>query len=162
MSGAAKPPRTAIRRLAIRAALVAAFVGLTALVFVLGKGHTILVDNKDAEDGAVEAVDGVMVSVDRQEALELYRGDRDRVMVMGQSHTVTIENINDGTKIERRIRLPIGEETLLLSVPNLMAGREPALVPYVAPQAPPPEEGVGNTNAFTSPGGEENPPAFAP
>jgi len=157
MSGAAKPPRTAIRRLAIRAALVAAFVGLTALVFVLGKGHTILVDNKDAEDGSARAIDGVMVAVDRQEALELYGGDRDKAVVMGQVHTVSVEVIADGRKLQKKIRLPIGEEMLLLSIPKLAAGLEPAVVPFVAPQAVVPEEGVGNLNAFTSPGGEENP-----
>jgi hypothetical protein len=157
MSGTAIKSRTVLRRLAVRAALVAVFVGLTALAFLAGKGHTILVDNKDAEDGSVQAFDGVMVAVDRQEALELYAGDRDKAVVMGQVHTVSIEVIADGTKVVRKIRLPLGEEMLLLSVPMLAAGREPALVPFVAPQAAVPEEGVGNLNAFTSPGGEENP-----
>ena len=96
-------------------------------------------------------------AVDRQEALELYAGDRDKAMVIGQVHTVSIEVIADGTKIERKIRLPLGEEMLLLSIPKLAAGREPALVPFVPPQAAAPKEGVGNTNAFTSPGGTEEP-----
>jgi hypothetical protein len=157
MSGTATGSRVAARRIAIRAALVAVYVGLTLLVFIMGKGHTILVDNKDAEDGSVRAIDGVMVAVDRQEALELYAGDRDKAVVMGQVHTVSIEIIADGTKVARRIRLPLGEEMLLLSVPKLAAGREPALVPFVAPQAAAPEEGVGNTNAFTSPGGTGEP-----
>ncbi|OHD74028.1 MAG: hypothetical protein A2177_14600, partial [Spirochaetes bacterium RBG_13_68_11] len=134
--------RIAARRLAVRAALVAVFVGLTALAFLAGKGHTILVDNKDAEDGSVQAIDGVMVAVDRQEPLELYAGDRDKAVVMGQVHTVSIEVIADGTKVERKIRLPVGEEMLLLSVPKLAAGRESALVPFVAPQAAAVEEGA--------------------
>ncbi len=157
MSGTATGYHVAARRLAVRAALVVLYVGLAALAFVLGKGHTILVDNKDAGDGSAPAFDGVMVAVDRQEALEMYPGDRLAASVMGQSHTVTIEDINAGTKIERRIRLPIGEEMLLLSVPKLAAGLEPAIVPFVAQQAAAPEEGVGNTNAFTSPGGTEEP-----
>jgi hypothetical protein len=163
MSGTETGSRSSPRRLAVRSALIAAYVGLVALVFVVGKGHTILIDNKDAEDGSVGAIDGVMVAVDRQEALELYTGDRDRVVVTGQSHTVTIEDINAGTKIERRIRLPIGEEILLLSVPKLAAGLEPAVVPFVAPQeAPPVEDSGAESNQFTSPGGEEEPPAAAP
>jgi hypothetical protein len=157
MSGTATGIRIAARRLAVRVALIAVFIGLAALAFLTGKGHTILVDNKDAEDGSVQAIDGVMVAVDRQEALELYAGDRDKAAVMGQVHTVSIEVIADGTKVVRKIRLPIGEEMLLLSVPKLAAGREPALVPFVAPQAAAPAEGVGNTNAFTSPGGTEEP-----
>ena len=157
MSGAATGSRAAARRLAVRAALVAVFVGLAALAFLAGKGHTILVDNKDAEDGSVQALDGVMVAVDRQEALELYAGDRDKAVVMGQVHTVSIEVIADGTKVVRKVRLPIGEEMLLLSVPKLVAGREPALLKFVAPPAAPLEEGASEPNSFTSPGGEENP-----
>ena len=98
-----------------------------------------------------------MVTVDRQEALEMYLGDRLAATVQGQSHTVTIEDINTGTKIERRIRLPLDEEMLLLSVPKLAAGREPAVVVFVAPESAPVEEGAGESNAFTSPGGEEEP-----
>ena len=146
-----------IRRLAVRFALAAVFVALAALAFVLGKGHTILVDNKDAEDGSVQAFEGVMVTIDRQEPLEMYLGDRLAAPVMGQSHTVTIEDFSGSTKVERKIRLPLGEEMLLLSVPKLAEGREPALVVFVAPESAPVEEGAGESNAFTSPGGEENP-----
>jgi hypothetical protein len=157
MSGSATGSRIAVRRIIVRVVLIAAYIGLTVLVFVMGKGHTILVDNKDAEDGSVQAIDGVMVAVDRQEAIELYSGDRDKAVVMGQVHTVSVEVIADGTKLQKKIRLPIGEEMLLLSVPKLAAGVEPAVVPFVAPQAAAPEEGVDNTNAFTSPGGTGEP-----
>ena len=119
----------------------------------MGKGHTLLIDNKDAEDGSVQAIDGVMVAVDRQEPLELYSGDRDKALVMGQSHAISIEVIGDGTKVVKRIRLPMGGDMLLLSIPKLAAGIEPAVIPFVAPQAPPPEEAAGESNAFTSPGG---------
>jgi hypothetical protein len=154
MSGPATEPRIFARRMIVRGALLAAFVGLAALAFVAGKGHTLLIDNKDAEDGSVQAIDGVMVSVDRQEALELYRGDRDKAVVKGQAHTISIEVIAAGTKIRKKIRLPIGREMLLLSVPKLAAGLEPSVVPFVPAQAAaPPEEGAGESNAFTSPGG---------
>jgi hypothetical protein len=154
MSGTSTDPRTRARRMAVRAALFAAAVGLAALVFVTGKGHTLLIDNKDAEDGSALAIDGVMVSVDRQEALELYSGDRDRAAVMGQVHTISIEIIADGTTMRKKVRLPIGKEMLLLSVPKLAAGLEPSVIPFVPAQTVvAPEEGAGESNAFTSPGG---------
>jgi hypothetical protein len=154
MSGTATASGALTRRMIIRAALLAALVGLAALAFVSGKGHILLIDNKDAEDGSVQAFDGVMVSVDRQEALELYSGDRDKAVVMGQAHTISIEVIADGTKIRKKIRLPIGREMLLLSVPRLAAGLEPSVSPFVPVQAVvSPEEGAGESNAFTSPGG---------
>ncbi len=137
-----------LRRWLIRAAAIAVYAGLIALVFITGKGHTILIDNKNAEDGSVPAIDGVMVSVDGREALELYKGDRDRENVSGQNHRVSVEIIADGRKIEKSIRLPIGEDILLLSIPMLVAGREPALIPFVAPVAPPPpDEGTGSTDS---------------
>jgi hypothetical protein len=167
MSGTATDPRTFARRLIVHAVLLAAAVGLAALFFVTGKGHTLLIDNKDAEDGSVQAIDGVMVSVDRQEALELYRGDRDKAVVKGQAHTISIEVIADGTKIRKKIRLPIGREMLLLSVPKLAAGLEPSVVPFVPAQVVvSQEEGAGESSAFTSPGGTPEttivPPGDAP
>jgi len=154
MNGRATGPRTFARRMIVRGVLFAAFVGFAALAFVTGKGHTLLIDNKDAEDGSVQAIDGVMVSVDRQEALELYSGDRDKAVVMGQAHTVSIEIIAEGTKVRKKFRLPIGGEMLLLSVPKLMAGLEPWVSPFVPVQVVvSEEEGAGESNAFTSPGG---------
>jgi hypothetical protein len=155
MSGTSVPPRIRVRRLVVRGTLVAACVALAAVAFLLGKGHTILVDNKDAEDGSVQAIDGVLVGVDGQEPLELYSGDRDKAVVRGQSHTVTIEAVGGGTKVQKRIHLPIGVDVLLLSIPKLAAGAEQALVAFVAPPSPPPAEDSGEASQFTSPGGEE-------
>lgn len=162
MKGRSSRPPVPGRRIAVRAVLLAAYVALTAVVFILGKGHTILVDNKDAEDGSVQATDGVLVRVDRQEELELYAGDRDKAVVRGQTHTVTIEAIDGSSKVQKRIQVPLGEDMVLLSIPKLAAGIEPALAPFVAPVAPPPtDEETGEASQFTSPGGEE-PPADAP
>jgi hypothetical protein len=135
----------------VRAALAALYLALVAAVFVLGRGHTILLDNKDAEGGAVRAIDGLVISVNGGEEIELYPGDRDRALVMGQRHRVSIETL-DGKKIERTIRLAIGDDMLLLSIPMLVEGREPILTPFTPLDlAPPPDEDIGNTNEFIAP-----------
>jgi hypothetical protein len=152
-------PKVKRRRLFVRLGLVVVYLGLTALVFTLGKGHTIIVDDKDAEDGSYSAMDGILVSVDGQEPLEMYKGDRDKAVVKGQSHRVTIEAINSGNKTEKRIRLPLGEETLLLSVPKLVAGIAPAVEPFVMKNQAPPVEEAPASNEFTSPGSAEAPAA---
>jgi len=127
------------RRLAVRIGLLLLYAGLIALTFVTGKGHTILIDNKDTE--SAEGIAGVLGTVNGGEEIELYRGDRDKAVVRGQSHRVRIELFDDGTVVEKRIRLPIGKDVLLLSLPALLAGQEPALFPFVAPRAaPPPQE----------------------
>ena len=154
MNGPALDPKIRTRRLLIRVAVLVVYAGLLALTFVTGKGHTILIDNKNMEDGSVAAIDGVLVSVDGREALELYKGDRDKAVVKGQAHTISVEIISSGKVIKKRISLPIDTEMLLLSVPMLAAGLEPAVVPFVAADVVlPPDEGADESNAFTSPGG---------
>jgi hypothetical protein len=157
MKARAADSPTRRRRLLVRCALLAAYAALLALVFVLGKGHTILLDNKDA--GGERAVDGLVISVNGGEEIELYPGDRDKAVVMGQRHRVAVETM-DGRKVERAIRLPIGQEMLLLSIPMLVAGSEPMLTPFEPLDvAPPPDESIGNTNEFISPGADPVLPA---
>ncbi|MGA2082176.1 MAG: DUF6672 family protein [Holophaga sp.] len=156
MSGAVIPPKVRTRRLIVRAALCVVYVCLVGLVFALGKGHTIILDNKDAEDGSVKAIESLSISVDGQEPIDLQAGDRDMAKVRGQGHKVEV-TVMDGQKVENRIRVPLGEELVLLSIPKLMAGVKPAVVPFVPKEdATPPDQGT-NSNAFTSP--DANAPA---
>ena len=143
-----KPSKTIL----VRSALIAVFFALLALTFLTGKGHSILIDNKDSADGSVLAIDGVLVSVDGREELELYSGDRDMEKVKGQTHTVRIESFEDGTVLETKIRLPLMSDMMLLSIPMLLAGKEPNLTVFVPlDQAPPDDEDIGNNNSYTSP-----------
>jgi hypothetical protein len=147
------------RRAIVRSALLAAYVGATALMFVLGRGHTILLDNKDADGGAVRAIDGLVITVNGGEEIELYPGDRDKAVVMGQRHRIAVQTM-DGRKVERAIRLPLASDMVLLSIPMLVEGREPILTPFEPLDvAPPPEENIGNTNEFIAPGADPAPTA---
>lgn len=111
----------------VRTILVAVYLVLLVLMLVTGKRHTILIDNKDAEDGSYAAIDGMTVQIDAQEALEYYPGDRDKAIVTGQKHRIKVELFTDGTVIEDEFTLPLGQDMVLLSVPKLMA----AISPYV-------------------------------
>jgi hypothetical protein len=138
MRGVTVPLVVRRRRRAIRIGLLAVYAGLIVLLFVSGKAHVVLLDNKDTE--TVEAPDGVLVSVNGGEELELYRGDRDKATVQGRSMHVRLEVFADGTVFEKRLRLPLGKDMLLLSLPSLLAGSEPALVPFVPAAASAPVE----------------------
>lgn len=151
------------RRLIVRLALIAVYFGAIALVFVSGKGHTILIDNKDSGEGRFAAIDGVMVTVDRQEELELYSGDRDKADVAGQGHRVKIKSLDGAVDVERTFRLPIGVEMFILSVPRAAAGESIFVEPFMPKDLPAPsDEPVGNTNAFTSPDAIPLPDAAGP
>jgi hypothetical protein len=138
MRGVTITPEVRRRRLWIRIGLLAVYAGLVTLAFVTGKAHTVLIDNKDSEQA--EGIDGVLVSVNGGEQLELYRGDRDRALVKGQRLRVRIE-LFDGAVTEKRLRLPVGQEMVLLSVPALLAGSDRALEPFTPLNVTsPPEE----------------------
>jgi hypothetical protein len=152
-----------LRRILVRSGLVLLYVLLVGLTFVFGKGHTLLIDNKDAAGGAIPAIDGVLVSVDGREALELYKGDRDMALLKGQRHRVSVEFLSGGEKIEKSFRLPMDVDMLLLSVPKLVAGQDAYIETFVLRDQPrPADEQVGNTNAFTSPDAPVAPDAAPP
>ena len=50
------------RKLLVRTLLVVLYIGLALLMAVTGKRHTILIDNKDAEDGSYIGVNGMSVT----------------------------------------------------------------------------------------------------
>ncbi len=151
-------PKVRARRLGIRLALLVVYAVALVLCFYGGKGHAILVDNKDAE--GAPALEGIMVSVDGREALELYAGDRDRVNVKSQRHKVRVEDFNGTILAERSFTVDVDHDMVLLSVPKLVAGLEPFIEKFKPlDQALPPEE-PSTGEAFTSPeAGAETPSA---
>lgn len=158
MSGAVNHSNVKTRRLLVRLGLLVVFFGLMAFVFVTGKGHTLILDNKDSADGSIKALESVSISVDGQEPMDFSAGDRDVAKVKGQSHRVEI-TVKDSQMVQHRITLPLQEETLLLSIPKLLAG-QPAVITFVPLDvAPPAEQTTGNSNAFTSPGALSDPSA---
>jgi hypothetical protein len=152
VSAASIDKKTAARRLAVRGGLVAVYAALIALVFVTGKSHTILVDNKDRAEGPFQALDGILVSVNGKESLELYAGDRDMVKIQGQRLRVTLESLSGGDKKSAELTIPMDQDMLLLSVPMLAAGRTDCLERFVTADQPREAEGAaGDESAFTSP-----------
>jgi len=118
------------RRLIIRAALLAVYVLLIVLMIHSGRRHTILIDNKDPHDGSYSAIDGMEVSIDNQEPLEYYRGDRDKAVVQGQKHIIKVEIFDDGRKIEKSFAVPLWTDIVIIYVPKLVNGIEPWLEPF--------------------------------
>lgn len=133
-------------KLLVRSILVAVYIAILVLMLLTGKRHTILIDNKDAEDGSYLAIDGMSVQIDKQESSEYYPGDRDRALVNGQKHTIKVEIFSDSKVIESSFTVPLGQDMVLLSVPKLVAGVVPYIVPFSiqleqasAPDAGPPQ-----------------------
>lgn len=119
-----------MRRIIIRSALGLLYVALLVLMLVTGKRHTILIDNKADPDGAYRAINGMSVQIDVLESAEYYPGDRDKAVVKGQRHRITVELFDDEKVIEREFRIPLNQDMVLLSVPKMIAGIEPFIAPF--------------------------------
>lgn len=136
-SGAKAPARVGTRRVLALTLVAAAYLGAGAWAMLSGKSHTILVDNKPV--AGLEAFRLVEVTVGAQEPLELGRGERDKVAVQGQRHRVRIDLMNGADPVTATVTLPYDVRMVLLSLPKLAAGVEPAWEPFETGQdAPPP------------------------
>jgi hypothetical protein len=140
MSDTAAKKKIRVRRGIVRAVLILAYVGIMVFSFVMGKGHTILIDNKDSADGAYKAFEDIRVAVDSGADSEYASGDREMAKVQGQIHRIIIDKQDGSAKIEKTIRLPLGANTVLLSLPKLVAGALPYLEPFEAKTVAPAEE----------------------
>ncbi len=119
------------RKLLIRAAAVVVFALLAVLLYNIGKGYILLLDNKTVEastSGAAAwpALDTVRVQVDGREPIELYPRDRDQVSVTGAAHTLTVTAFDrGGRELETRrvrFRIPGSGRMYLISLPALVGG----------------------------------------
>ena len=112
------------RRLAIRLALVILWIGLGVALFVLNRGHSLLVDNRNVESPGIRAPDLISVTVNKNEPLEFFRGDRDIFRVGGGRHRIYIE-FSDGTPpFENSFTLPLGPDMFILFIPRMINGVE--------------------------------------
>jgi hypothetical protein len=106
---------------------------LGTLLFVTGRGHTLLVDNRDFED--IRASDLITVYVDRGRGVEYFRGDRDRLTLTGSKHRILVEFSDGSPPFEGDFTLPIKDDMYLLSVPKIVNGIEPFVeVFHTAPE----------------------------
>jgi hypothetical protein len=116
---------TVRRRLIIRLALLIVWAGLGFILFVLNRGHTLLVDNRNVETPALRAPDLIKVAVDGGNPVEFFRGDRDLFETGTGQRRIRVE-FSDGTPpFEGRFQLPLGPDMFLLSIPKMINGVEP-------------------------------------
>jgi hypothetical protein len=113
------------RRLLLRLAVVVVWIGLGVLLFVMNRGHTLLVDNHNVEDLNIIAPAPIKVTVNKGRPLEFFRGDRDIFQVGGGSQRIYIEFGDCTPPFEKRFSLPLGPDMFLLSVPKMINGIEP-------------------------------------
>lgn len=108
-----------------RAIALAAVFGLSAWMFVIGKGHAVYIDtNAIILDGAERAApDTSIVTIDSLKEEEMGRAERSMVTVAGPRHKVKVESMSgDGKVWERAFSIPTSMDSVVLSIPAVIAG----------------------------------------
>ena len=113
------------KKILARSILGLLYIVLAIVMFLTGRTHTILIDNKGDPNGLYKAVNGMEVSVDKGEAVEFYRGDRDKFTVKAQRHTINIEFFDGTEPVTFKVKVPVSQDYVLLSIPKYLAGIEP-------------------------------------
>lgn len=111
----------------IRIAAAAVLIAIAAVMMVIGRGHTVYVDNKTAEFGGqtYKSFDKVEVSIKGQETAKLYPRERSMATWIGQNFRMDLLITGeDGqeTPYSVNLSLPYNIDGIILNVPALMAG----------------------------------------
>ena len=113
-----------------RSIIVVLYVALTAVMFVTGRTHTVLIDNHGAEDGSYAAIREMEISVNGQKPVEFFRNDRDMFSVQGQTLRISVDRLDGSAAETYRLSIPLAQDMVLVSIPKLTEGIEPALEPF--------------------------------
>lgn len=121
------------RRLIIQLLLIVAVFGFSAFLFVIGKGHQILIDNKRVSiDGqTLSAYEWVNVYVDGvKKPVEVEEGDRGLAKVAGPWHKIRVEILENGKIVksyDRKFTVSLAD-SFILSVQLLVAEKDGWLI----------------------------------
>ena len=116
------------RRLLFRVAAIVIILAIAAVMFVIGRGHTLYFDNKEtAYNGqTVEPFYKVVVTVGDQKPAKLSKGDRGMGEVMGQKLSMTVEITDEEGASPHahkvNMSIPYNMDGITINIPALMAG----------------------------------------
>ena len=136
------------RKWLFRGCTLLVILAIAAVMFVVGRGHTVYIDNRTLEYngesyGALQKVE-VYVGGERLSKL----GKRERTMstVIGQSFEMKLINtVNKGdepTEVTVKLQLPYGWDGVMVNVPGYLAGlpQEAWMTEFVSEPEPVTEE----------------------
>ncbi|MCR5791448.1 MAG: hypothetical protein K6G83_16315 [Lachnospiraceae bacterium] len=111
-----------------RVALILLLVIIAALMFIIGRGHTVYFDNKAIEYNgqSIETPYKIEVTVKDERVAKLYDGERGMTDTMGQSFSMIVEITQEkgGDPVAHAVSLalPYSMDGIILNIPAMMAG----------------------------------------
>ena len=140
-------------------------LAVAALMFVIGRGHTVYFDNKTLEYGGqtYECPYKVTVTVNGEQAAKLYEKERGMAPWIGQNFEMTLEIMQSKGGAEETgtysLKLPYDMDGIVINLPGVLAGlpQEAYLTEFVSAVPEVAEEEVPLIDEFAIPLPEETP-----
>lgn len=116
------------RRLMFRVFAVVILVAIAAVMMLVGRGHTVYLDNKTLEyDGETYSTPyKVVVTVKDQQVAKLYNRERGSATNIGQTFTMTLaitqEKGGDEVVSTHTLKLPYNLDGIVVNLPGYLAG----------------------------------------
>lgn len=119
------------RTLLFRVGAVVVLLAIGALMMLIGRGHSVYLDNKslDFNGQTYAAPYKIVVSVDGEQVAKIYnkkREDRGMATCIGQTFTMTVEVTEEKgdkeTVSTHTLKLPYGMDGIAINLPALLAG----------------------------------------
>lgn len=120
--------KTSKRTLVLRIAVVLILAVIAVIMAIIGRGHTVYIDNKtlEYEGETYETPYKVVVSVDGEQVAKLYKRERGSATCIGQKFTMTLditqEKGGDETSQTVTIALPYNMDGIIVNLPGYLAG----------------------------------------
>ncbi|NCB63914.1 MAG: hypothetical protein EOM52_09970 [Clostridia bacterium] len=117
-----------IRRILFRVGAVAVLVAISAVMMVIGRGHTVYMDNKTLEYNGqtYEAPYKVVIFTNGEQIAKLYNKERGMATCIGQKFEMTLEITQEkGGSEETKIvtlGLPYNMDGIAINLPAFLAG----------------------------------------
>lgn len=159
------------RRLVFISLTVLVLAAIAAWMLVIGRGHTVYLDNKTLEDyqgQEYKAYERVVITVKDEKPTKLGKRERGEAICIGQNFKMTLEITekkgDDPVVKEVSVKLPYNMDGIVINLPAYLAGLpEEAwlseFVPAVTEEPVEEEPGIGDEFGLDGMGMEEEPVA---
>ena len=116
------------RRLAFRLGAIALLIAIAACMMVIGRGHTVYIDNKtlEYEGESYKPYYRATVYVNGERLSKLQPKERTSATNIGQSFSMTLELIKEKggetETVDIALKLPYNMDGIIVNIPGYMAG----------------------------------------
>ena len=147
------------RKILYRAGAIVLLLLIAGAMFIVGRGHTVYLDNKAIEFGGQTYTSPykVVVNVDGEQAAKLYDKERGKAICIGQKFTMSLEVTKDKGGNEETtsitLQLPYNMDGIIINLPAILAGlpEEAYLSEFIAAPSEPEAEEEIITDEFALP-----------